>query len=59
MEHVNALMNTEERKTRRDLSFLPYFTNFGKYIDPLSPRMKFFITSTIVLGIIKIMCDVV
>ena len=24
-------MNTEERKTRRDLSFLPYFSNFGKW----------------------------
>ena len=26
-------MNTEERKTGRNLSFLPYFSNFEKYID--------------------------
>ena len=51
-------MNTEEHKTRRNLSFLPYFSNFGRHIDPLSPRMKFF-TSTIVPGIFKTIYDAV
>ena len=30
-------MNTEQRKIRSDLSFLPYFSNFGKYIDSPAP----------------------
>ena len=36
---LSLLMNIDERKTSRDLSFLAYFSVFDKYIDLQSPRI--------------------